>query len=71
MEFSGACAGCGETAYVKLLTQMFGDRMLAKKCYRMFLYSAMEALPITNQNGCGTSWGKFSLEDNAEFAVEC
>lgn len=70
MEFSGACAGCGETAYVKLLTQMFGDRMLvanATGCSSIWGAMGVSTPYTTNQNGCGTSWGNSLLEDNAEF----
>ncbi len=69
-EFSGACAGCGETAYVKLLTQLFGDRaMIANATGCSSIYGGN--LPTTpyakRADGCGPSWSNSLFEDNAEF----
>ena len=70
MEFSGACAGCGETAYIKLVTQLFGDRMMianATGCSSIWGGSA-PATPYTiNHEGKGPSWANSLFEDNAEF----
>ncbi|MDD4779637.1 MAG: pyruvate:ferredoxin (flavodoxin) oxidoreductase [Tissierellia bacterium] len=69
-EFSGACAGCGETAYVKTITQLFGDRMMvanATGCSSIWGASA-PATPYTKDcNGRGPSWANSLFEDNAEF----
>lgn len=69
-EFSGACAGCGETPYVKLLSQLFGDRMIianATGCSSIY-GGNLPATPWTfNQNGCGPAWSNSLFEDNAEF----
>ena len=69
-EFSGACAGCGETAYVKTITQLFGDRMMianATGCSSIWGASA-PATPYTKDvNGRGPSWGNSLFEDNAEY----
>ena len=71
-EFSGACAGCGETPYAKLLTQLFGDRMMianATGCSSIWGASA-PAMPYTkNVNGHGPAWGNSLFEDNAEFGL--
>ncbi len=69
-EFSGACPGCGETPYVKLATQLFGDRMLianATGCSSIYGGSA-PAVPYTvNKDGHGPAWGNSLFEDNAEY----
>ncbi len=70
MEFSGACAGCGETAYVKLLTQLYGDRMMianATGCSSIWGASAPSMPYCTNSEGKGPSWANSLFEDNAEF----
>ena len=70
MEFSGACAGCGETPYVKLLTQLFGDRLVianATGCSSIW-GAYMPAMPYTtNRHGRGPAWGNSLFEDNAEY----
>lgn len=72
LEFSGACAGCAETAYMKILTQLFGPRMLvanATGCTQAW-GSAMPSLPYTtNGEGFGPAWSNSVFEDNAEFAL--
>ncbi|SDK76008.1 pyruvate:ferredoxin (flavodoxin) oxidoreductase [Natronincola ferrireducens] len=70
LEFSGACAGCGETAYVKLLTQLYGDRMLianATGCSSIWGASAPSTSYTTNAEGRGPAWANSLFEDNAEF----
>ncbi len=71
-EFSGACAGCGETPYVKLVTQLFGDRMQvsnATGCSSIYGGSA-PSMPYTmNSKGQGPSWGNSLFEDNAEHGL--
>lgn len=70
MEFSGACAGCGETPYVKLLTQMFGERMIianATGCSSIWGASAPTTPYTVNKNGHGPAWGNSLFEDAAEF----
>ena len=69
-EFSGACAGCGETPYVKLITQLFGDRMLianATGCSSIYGGSAPTCPYTVNQAGHGPTWANSLFEDNAEF----
>ena len=69
-EFSGACAGCGETPYVKLVTQLFGDRMLianATGCSSIYGGSAPVCPYTTNEKGYGPVWANSLFEDNAEF----
>ena len=69
-EFSGACAGCGETPYVKLITQLFGDRMVianATGCSSIYGGSAPTVPYTTNQDGNGPTWANSLFEDNAEF----
>jgi pyruvate-ferredoxin/flavodoxin oxidoreductase len=69
-EFSGACAGCGETPYVKLVTQLFGDRMLvanATGCSSIYGGSAPTCPYTTNDEGKGPAWANSLFEDNAEF----
>lgn len=71
-EFSGACSGCGETPYVKLLTQLFGDRMLvANATGCSSIYGAnLPTTPYTmNADGCGPAWANSLFEDNAEFGL--
>lgn len=70
LEFSGACAGCGETAYVKLATQLYGDRMLianATGCSSIWAASAPSIAYTTNADGRGPAWGNSLFEDNAEY----
>jgi pyruvate-ferredoxin/flavodoxin oxidoreductase len=70
MEFSGACAGCGETSYVKVLTQLFGERMIianATGCSSIWGASAPTTPYCTNKNGHGPAWGSSLFEDAAEF----
>ncbi|WP_099223505.1 pyruvate:ferredoxin (flavodoxin) oxidoreductase [Listeria costaricensis] len=70
LEFSGACAGCGETPYVKLLTQMFGDRMMianATGCSSIWGASAPATPYTVNHQGQGPAWANSLLEDNAEY----
>jgi pyruvate-ferredoxin/flavodoxin oxidoreductase len=71
-EFSGACAGCGETPYVKLLTQLFGDRQMianATGCTSIYSASAPSTPYTTNENGFGPTWANSLFEDNAEFGL--
>ncbi|RJP86603.1 MAG: pyruvate:ferredoxin (flavodoxin) oxidoreductase [Desulfobacteraceae bacterium] len=70
MEFSGACAGCGETPYVKVLTQLFGERMIianATGCSSIWGASAPTTPYCTNKDGHGPAWGNSLFEDTAEF----
>ncbi len=70
LEFSGACAGCGETAYVKLLTQLYGDRMMianATGCSSIWGASAPSIAYTTTSEGKGPAWGNSLFEDNAEY----
>ncbi|MCI5839123.1 MAG: pyruvate:ferredoxin (flavodoxin) oxidoreductase, partial [Peptoniphilaceae bacterium] len=70
LEFSGACAGCGETPYAKLVTQLFGDRMMianATGCSSIWGASAPSVPYCTNSEGHGPSWANSLFEDNAEF----
>ena len=69
-EFSGACAGCGETPYVKVVTQMFGDRMIvanATGCSSIYGGSAPTCPYTKNAKGHGPAWANSLFEDNAEF----
>jgi pyruvate-ferredoxin/flavodoxin oxidoreductase len=72
LEFSGACAGCGETPYAKLLTQLFGDRMYwanATGCTQAW-GASMPSIPYTvNREGRGPAWSNSLFEDNAEFSL--
>lgn len=72
LEFSGACAGCGETPYIKLLTQLYGDKMYfanATGCTQAW-GSAMPCVPYTtDQNGRGPAWSNSLFENNAEFSL--
>ena len=70
MEFSGACAGCGETPYVKVLTQLFGERMIvanATGCSSIWGASAPTTPYCVNRDGHGPTWGNSLFEDAAEF----
>jgi pyruvate-ferredoxin/flavodoxin oxidoreductase len=70
LEFSGACAGCGETSYVKLLTQLFGERMIisnATGCSSIWGASAPSIPWTTTAKGKGPAWANSLFEDNAEF----
>src|SRR5690606_30791775 len=69
-EFSGACAGCGETPYVKLLTQLFGDRLLianATGCSSIYGGNLPTTPYCTDSSGRGPAWANSLFEDNAEF----
>ncbi len=69
-EFSGACAGCGETPYVKLITQLFGDRMMianATGCSSIYGGSAPSTPYTVNAEGKGPAWANSLFEDNAEY----
>ncbi len=69
-EFSGACAGCGETPYIKLITQLFGDRMMisnATGCSSIYGGSAPSTPYTVNPKGHGPSWANSLFEDNAEY----
>lgn len=69
-EFSGACAGCGETPYVKLVTQLFGDRMMvanATGCSSIYGGSAPSVPYCKNAEGKGPAWANSLFEDNAEY----
>src|SRR6201997_2405990 len=71
-EFSGACGGCGETPYLKLLSQLFGDRMqVANATGCSSIYGAnLPATPWTkNDEGRGPAWSNSLFEDNAEFGL--
>jgi pyruvate-ferredoxin/flavodoxin oxidoreductase len=71
-EFSGACAGCGETPYVKLLTQLFGDRMLianATGCSSIYGGNLPTTPYTVNRAGRGPAWSNSLFEDNAEFGL--
>ncbi len=70
MEFSGACPGCGESPYAKLVTQLFGDRMLvanATGCSMIWGCSAPSTPYTVNKDGRGPAWANSLFEDNAEF----
>ncbi|MBP0972286.1 MAG: pyruvate:ferredoxin (flavodoxin) oxidoreductase, partial [Oscillospiraceae bacterium] len=70
LEFSGACAGCGETPYAKLVTQLFGDRMYianATGCSSIWGNSAPSTPYTVNKKGYGPAWSNSLFEDNAEF----
>ncbi len=71
-EFSGACAGCGETPYLKLLTQLFGDRMIvanATGCSSIYGGNLPTTPWSTNADGRGPAWSNSLFEDNAEFGL--
>ncbi len=70
LEFSGACAGCGETPYLKLITQLFGDRMIianATGCSSIWGGSAPSVPFTVNKEGHGPTWANSLFEDNAEY----
>ncbi len=72
LEFSGACGGCGETPYAKLVTQLFGDRMYianATGCSSIWGGSAPSVPYTTNKAGFGPAWANSLFEDNAEFGL--
>ena len=72
LEFSGACAGCGETPYAKLVTQLFGDRMVianATGCSSIWGASAPCTPYCTNDQGRGPAWANSLFENNAEFGL--
>ena len=67
-----ACAGCGETAYIKLVTQLFGDRMMianATGCSSIWGGSAPSTPYTVNHEGKGPSWANSLFEDNAEYGL--
>ena len=71
-EFSGACAGCGETPYIKLVTQLFGDRMIvanATGCSSIYGANLPTTPWTTDAHGRGPSWNNSLFEDNAEFGL--
>ena len=71
-EFSGACSGCGETPYVKLISQLFGDReMVANATGCSSIYSgSVPSTPYTkNEKGQGPAWANSLFEDNAEYGL--
>jgi len=70
LEFSGACAGCGETPYAKVITQLYGDRMIianATGCSSIWGASAPSTPYCQDKNGYGPAWGNSLFEDNAEY----
>lgn len=70
LEFNGACPGCGETPYIRLITQLFGDRMLIANgtgCSSIWGASAPSIAYTTNVEGKGPAWGNSLFEDNAEY----
>ncbi|GAA0077789.1 pyruvate:ferredoxin (flavodoxin) oxidoreductase [Clostridium sp. CTA-5] len=72
LEYSGACAGCGETPYAKLITQLFGDRMMianATGCSSIWAGSVPSSAYTVNQKGYGPAWANSLFEDNAEFGL--
>ena len=72
LEFSGACAGCLETGYAKLVTQLFGDRLMianATGCSSVWAGSAPSIPYTTNHRGHGPAWGNSLFEDNAEYGL--
>ena len=71
-EFSGACAGCGETPYIKVITQLFGDRMVianATGCSSIYGGNLPTTPYTTNEHGLGPAWSNSLFEDNAEFGL--
>ncbi|NLT04249.1 MAG: pyruvate:ferredoxin (flavodoxin) oxidoreductase [Bacteroidales bacterium] len=71
-EFSGACSGCGETPYVKLISQLFGDRQMvanATGCTSIYSGSAPSTPYRTNEEGRGPAWASSLFEDNAEYGL--
>ncbi|MCR3757751.1 pyruvate:ferredoxin (flavodoxin) oxidoreductase [Clostridium felsineum] len=72
LEFNGACAGCGEASYAKLITQLFGDRMMvsnATGCTSIWGCSAPSMPYTTNAKGQGPAWANSLFEDNAEYGM--
>lgn len=72
LEFNGACAGCGEASYARLLTQLYGDRMMianATGCTSIWGGSAPSTPYTTNEKGQGPAWANSLFEDNAEFGL--
>jgi pyruvate-ferredoxin/flavodoxin oxidoreductase len=72
IEYSGACAGCGETPYIKLLTQMFGDRLFmanATGCSSIYGGNLPSTPYTTNREGRGPAWSNSLFEDNAEYGL--
>ena len=72
LEFSGACPGCGETAYIKLLTQLYGDHLMLANgtgCSCIWGGSSPSVPYTTNKEGKGPSWANSLFEDNAEFGL--
>jgi pyruvate-ferredoxin/flavodoxin oxidoreductase len=72
LEFSGACAGCGETPYVKLITQLFGSRMMianASGCSSVWGGTSTTNPYTVDKDGRGPAWGRSLFEDNAEFGL--
>ena len=70
LEFNGACPGCGETPYIRLLTQLFGERMMianATGCSSIWGASAPSIAYTTSAKGCGPAWANSLFEDNAEY----
>ena len=71
-EFSGACAGCGETPYIKVLTQLFGDRLMvanATGCSSIYGGNLPTTPWSSNSKGKGPAWSNSLFEDNAEFGL--
>src|SRR5437868_14654594 len=71
-EFSGACAGCGETPYIKLVTQLFGDRAVianATGCSSIYGGNLPTTPYAVNSEGRGPAWSNSLFEDNAEFGL--
>ena len=71
-EFSGACAGCGETPYIKLITQLYGDQMMvanATGCSSIYGGSAPSTPYCANKDGHGPAWANSLFEDNAEYGL--
>jgi len=72
VEFSGACAGCGETPYIKLMTQLYGDRMYlanATGCTQAWGAAAPSVPYTVNKDGHGPAWGNSLFENNAEYSL--
>jgi len=71
-EFSGACSGCGETPYIKLISQLFGDHQMvanATGCTSIYSGSAPSTPYTKNEEGCGPAWANSLFEDNAEYGM--
>ena len=71
-EFSGACSGCGETPYLKLLSQLYGDRLVianATGCSSIYGGNLPTTPWAQRQDGCGPAWANSLFEDNAEFGL--